>query len=425
MDLLKAEIERKKKAVALAKSSSDGGAPEGRGYGKKRVYLKASAFRKLQDQADRGGGSTSCEGEGSKKRRRAEGGSAPDDASGRAQAGNLGPGGDSPVGKGANEHEYNGRDQDHAAHSSKDARKGKKESSSDRKKGRNYDDGLSGLTQDQVTAQLRGMGLPVWLFGEKTEGSRLGRLREAIAKKKDEMAGVSEMDEFRLGSGHGIRNQFLGRGTEDEAASGGVGASAAGATAGRRKEDHDFGDRDSQKRHEEGGSKVEADGDIGEDDDPHKKIHRFFKSLLRRWEDDLTRRADSDKRTFAGRNDTKTYKQCKDYIRPLFKQCKNRRLEPAIMAHLLNIIKCCEDGEFVRANDAYMDLAIGRAAWPIGVTMVGIHARSGREKIGSANVAHVMNNELQRKYLTSVKRLMTYCQSKRPDVDPSKKVVMR
>lgn len=77
MDLLKAEIERKKKAVALAKSSSDGGAPEGRGYGKKRVYLKASAFRKLQDQADRGGGSTSCEGEGSKKRRRAEGGSPP------------------------------------------------------------------------------------------------------------------------------------------------------------------------------------------------------------------------------------------------------------------------------------------------------------------------------------------------------------
>jgi pre-mRNA-splicing factor 18 len=55
--------------------------------------------------------------------------------------------------------------------------------------------------------------------------------------------------------------------------------------------------------------------------------------------------------------------------------------------------------------------------------MVGIHARSGREKIGSSNVAHVMNNELQRKYLTSVKRLISYCQKIRPDVDPSKKVV--
>jgi len=38
-------------------------------------------------------------------------------------------------------------------------------------------------------------------------------------------------------------------------------------------------------------------------------------------------------------------------------------------------------------------------------------------------VAHIMNNELQRKYLTSVKRLMKYAQDKRPDVDPSKKVL--
>ena len=94
-----------------------------------------------------------------------------------------------------------------------------------------------------------------------------------------------------------------------------------------------------------------------------------------------------------------------------------------MMAHILNIVTYCEQGEFVKANDAYIDVAIGRAAWPIGVTMVGIHARSGREKIGSSNVAHVMNNELQRKYLTSVKRLMSYCQKKRTDVDPSKKVV--
>jgi pre-mRNA-splicing factor 18 len=53
---------------------------------------------------------------------------------------------------------------------------------------------------------------------------------------------------------------------------------------------------------------------------------------------------------------------------------------------------------------------------------VGIHARSGRAKIESSNVAHVMNSELQRKYLTSVKRLLSYAQKKRPDVDPSKKV---
>ena len=91
--------------------------------------------------------------------------------------------------------------------------------------------------------------------------------------------------------------------------------------------------------------------------------------------------------------------------------------------HLLNIVSNCQKGEFVKANDAYMDVAIGRAAWPIGVTMVGIHARSGRARIESSNVAHVMNSELQRKYLTSVKRLMTYWQRVMKDVAPSKKVM--
>ena len=51
------------------------------------------------------------------------------------------------------------------------------------------------------------------------------------------------------------------------------------------------------------------------------------------------------------------------------------------------------------ANDAYLEMAIGNAPWPIGVTMVGIHARTGREKIFARNVAHVLNDETQRKYI--------------------------
>lgn len=45
----------------------------------------------------------------------------------------------------------------------------------------------------------------------------------------------------------------------------------------------------------------------------------------------------------------------------------------------------------------------------------------GREKISTSKVAHVMNNEMQRKYFTSVKRLMTYAQTKRTDIPPSMK----
>ena len=77
--------------------------------------------------------------------------------------------------------------------------------------------------------------------------------------------------------------------------------------------------------------------------------------------------------------------------------------------------------DFRTAHEHYLRCAIGNAAWPIGLTMVGIHERSGRERISTAKVAHIMNNELQRKYLTSVKRLMTFAQEKRPDVPHSMK----
>jgi pre-mRNA-splicing factor 18 len=60
--------------------------------------------------------------------------------------------------------------------------------------------------------------------------------------------------------------------------------------------------------------------------------------------------------------------------------------------------------EYQAANDSYLRLSIGNAAWPIGVTMVGIHERSAREKIGQDSVAHVLNDEVSRKYIQSVKR---------------------
>ena len=59
-------------------------------------------------------------------------------------------------------------------------------------------------------------------------------------------------------------------------------------------------------------------------------------------------------------------------------------------------------------------MAIGNAPWPIGVTSVGIHERSAREKIQAQTTAHVMQDEQTRKYLQSVKRLITFAQRKYP-----------
>lgn len=43
-------------------------------------------------------------------------------------------------------------------------------------------------------------------------------------------------------------------------------------------------------------------------------------------------------------------------------------------------------------------MAIGNSPWPIGVTMVGIHARTGREKIFSRNIARILFIIIQDNY---------------------------
>lgn len=88
---------------------------------------------------------------------------------------------------------------------------------------------------------------------------------------------------------------------------------------------------------------------------------------------------------------------------------------------LMVVVDCCMKRDYLAAMDQYIKMAIGNAPWPIGVTMVGIHERSAREKIYTNSVAHIMNDETTRKYLQSVKRLMTFCQRRYPTM-PSKAV---
>ena len=289
-------------------------------------------------------------------------------------------------------------------------------------------------TLEAVQRELRRLGLPVTYFGETSVGHRLQRLQQAQTHQSIRQLQEREADEFRLGQGFGIRNTYL----EKDATGNDNGMSLKATdfqeddhdrnSSKKRKDRTDAGssndnNNNNNKHQNHEGAATTTTPEVDEDDnDKHKRIYKHFKGLLKQWENDLNQRSDDVKRSLAGRNETKKVKQCKDYIRPLFQLCKRRQLDDNMADKLYAMVLFCEEGEFVRAHDAYMDIAIGRAAWPIGVTMVGIHARTGRAKIESSNVAHVMNSELQRKYLTSVKRLLTYEQNQRTDVDPSKKV---
>ena len=150
-----------------------------------------------------------------------------------------------------------------------------------------------------------------------------------------------------------------------------------------------------------------------------KVILQFVQLLLQVWGKRLNSRPEAEKTSVRGKKESATYTQTRCYLKPLTKKLKKKTLPEDILECLTEIVIYCLDGDYVKANDAYLQMAIGNAPWPIGVTMVGIHARTGREKIFSKHVAHVLNDETQRKYIQGLKRLMTKCQSYYP-ADPSR-----
>lgn len=278
------------------------------------------------------------------------------------------------------------------------------------------------IPRPEVIRRLRILKQPITLFGEDDD-ARLARLKATLK------SGVLEVDSDMT---EGQTNDFL-RDISD------------------LRKRHKSGNSDflkKRKRDEEEG--VREDGDGGDDDKDgmsgdagssgaegdkdgkrmgaefkdlcdEDKILVFFKRLLNEWNQELKEMPETEKRTAKGKSMVATFKQCARYLSPLFKFCRKKVLPDDIRRALMVVVDCCMKRDYLAAMDQYIKMAIGNAPWPIGVTMVGIHERSAREKIYTNSVAHIMNDETTRKYLQSVKRLMTLCQRRYPAL-PSKSV---
>ncbi|PWA14318.1 hypothetical protein CCH79_00012324 [Gambusia affinis] len=248
------------------------------------------------------------------------------------------------------------------------------------------------LSRQEVIRRLRERGEPIRLFGE-SDYDAFQRLRKIeiltpeVNKglRNDLKAAMDKIDQQYL-------NEIVG-----------------GTESGEPDTQHDL------KVHEENTTieELEALGKTlgtGDDSGDQDVIAKFLKFLLGVWAKDLNSREDHVKRSVQGKLASATHSQTESYLEPLFKKLRKKNLPSDIKESITDIIKFMLEREYVQANDAYLQMAIGNAPWPIGVTMVGIHARTGREKIFSKHVAHVLNDETQRKYIQGLKRLMTICQ---------------
>ncbi|KAI3380956.1 hypothetical protein SNEBB_002553 [Seison nebaliae] len=149
-----------------------------------------------------------------------------------------------------------------------------------------------------------------------------------------------------------------------------------------------------------------------------RALQIFFRFILRKW--DQTNRIRSTTLTQKQlRDEQLRYNQTVQYMDPLFKKLIRQTLSSDVTELLIRICRELLKREYIQANSIYVELAIGNAPWPIGATMVGIHARPGRERIASKRVPHALNDETQRKYIQAIKRLMSKCQELFPNI-PSK-----
>lgn len=151
----------------------------------------------------------------------------------------------------------------------------------------------------------------------------------------------------------------------------------------------------------------------------YRQLGSYFTMVLTEWTRALNARDEGTKKTTAGTAASHALLQASVNMEPLFRRLEQQSLEASVLGAVTEIVRCCQQRRYVAANDAYLRLSIGKAAWPIGVTMVGIHERSAREKLHSheQDAAHIMADEGTRKWLQSIKRCLTYAQTRWPPED--------
>ncbi|KAI6239759.1 PRP18-like protein [Aphelenchoides fujianensis] len=261
------------------------------------------------------------------------------------------------------------------------------------------------LPRAEVVRRLRSRGEPILLFGEShMEAQR--RLRKL------------EFEQPELKEGWKNEFQAALRKVDDEF----VEEVIKGANRGDQRGKHDVNMSDTTA--EVSFDKIATDSiELAKMSDPHRDcdvIHAFIVHILNRWGKQLNAREESIKRSPAGKLEAGTHRQTMENLKPLITQLKTRTCNNDIRCHLCKIVALCVlDRDYVQANNAYMEMAIGNAPWPVGVTRSGIHQRPGSAKSYVSNIAHVLNDETQRKYIHGLKRIITKCQDFYA-TDPSK-----
>ncbi|CAO3610547.1 unnamed protein product [Cunninghamella blakesleeana] len=254
------------------------------------------------------------------------------------------------------------------------------------------------ISREEVVRRLRAKGQPIRLFGETDKECKL-RLR------------ALDLMEERSNEGGGQQNEYMRKMEEMEEGMKLEYLKQKGKLA--------LDDEEELKKKLKQKEKIVVESIdtslIRTDRDKlSSQIYIYLVHTMEEWDEAMDARPEDERRSGVGKRDAVMQKQTIEHLKPLLKRLKKRTVEPDVLARVAEITHFMQIRQYRDAQDSYLQLSIGNAPWPIGVTMVGIHERSAREKIFSSQVAHVLNDETSRKWIQGIKRLMTFAQKKYP-----------
>lgn len=311
---------------------------------------------------------------------------------------------------------------------------------------------------------LREMAQPITLFGE----TAMMRYRRLYLLQKEMSEGKAHPDEILLDQVHIGQQQALV--DSKEASYGGRHAAAEPdepdeeeEDAGKQGEDEDKGDSEDEAE-DKGDSEDEAEvpedlrlkaaphADAGvADKDAFKppeepedlwggrdvtaalmdrcdQIRTWVRKVTKEWEKELSGRDDEVKLKPAHKTEMNQHRQCRRDVKPLQKRLRVYALEDFKLDKIFDIVDNAERREYRQSAELYLDLTIGKAAWPVGIgcggsmlmeDAIGLHEKFNRMD-NVKDIAWVLNDEVTRKYVQSLKRLITVAQRYWPPEDISK-----
>lgn len=97
-------------------------------------------------------------------------------------------------------------------------------------------------------------------------------------------------------------------------------------------------------------------------------VLNYFKFILKKWSQELNDRDINEKKSVQGKIETALHSQTCAYMKPLFRKLKSNTLQDDILESLINVVNCVLKRNYIRANEFFLEMAIGNAPWYVCIT---------------------------------------------------------